>query len=57
MTSPATAPSRPSTLSPFRHRIFLALWLASLAANFGNAIQSVGASWLMTSPTCSIGGG
>ena len=40
--------ARPSTLSPFRHRVFLALWLASLASNLGNAIQSVGASWLMT---------
>lgn len=38
-----------SPLSPFRHRIFLAVWVASLASNFGGLIQSVGAAWLMTS--------
>jgi MFS family permease len=37
-----------STLSPLGHRLFLTLWLASLAGYFGNAIQSVGAAWLMT---------
>jgi MFS family permease len=35
--------------APFRHRIFLAIWLASLVSNFGSLIQGVGASWLMTS--------
>jgi MFS family permease len=47
---------RPSPLTPFKYRIFLALWLASLASNFGGLIQSVGASWLMTSlsPTADI---
>src|SRR3712207_6531815 len=34
--------------APFRHRIFLALWLASLFSNFGSLIQGVGAAWLMT---------
>jgi MFS family permease len=51
---PATAPAtgwRDSALAPFRTRIFLAVWLASLASNFGTLIQSVGASWLMTSLT------
>ena len=38
-----------SPLSPFRHRIFLSVWIASLASNFGGLIQSVGAAWLMTS--------
>ena len=38
-----------SPLSPFRPRIFLAVWIASLASNFGGLIQSVGAAWLMTS--------
>lgn len=38
-----------SSLSPFRHRIFLTVWLASLASNLGGLIQSVGAAWLMTS--------
>ncbi len=48
--------ARVSPLTPFRYRIFLALWLASLASNFGGLIQSVGASWLMTSlsPTADI---
>ena len=49
MTRSAEAAARPSTLSPFRHRIFLALSLASFSSHLGNAIQSVGASWLMTS--------
>src|SRR3954453_7103182 len=40
---------RASTLAPFRHRIFLAVWTASLVSNFGSLIQGVGASWLMTS--------
>src|SRR3954463_12250685 len=37
-----------STLSPLSHRLFLTLWVASMAGNFGNAIQSVGAARLMT---------
>jgi MFS family permease len=41
--------TRSATLAPFRHRIFLAIWTASLVSNFGSLIQSVGASWLMTS--------
>ncbi len=32
-----------------RHPVFRALWIASVASNFGTWIQSVGASWLMTS--------
>ena len=38
-----------SPLTPFKYQIFLALWTASLFSNFGGLIQSVGASWLMTS--------
>src|SRR5829696_6400942 len=38
-----------SMLAPFQHRIFLAIWTASLVSNFGSLIQGVGASWLMTS--------
>jgi MFS family permease len=41
--------TRASPLTPFKHRVFLALWFASLFSNFGGLIQSVGASWLMTS--------
>lgn len=40
---------RSATLQPFQHRIFLAIWTASLVSNFGSLIQGVGASWLMTS--------
>jgi hypothetical protein len=40
---------RISSLSPFKYRIFLAVWVASLASNFGGVIQSVGAAWLMAS--------
>ena len=43
-----TAGWRATTLSPFRHRIFLLVWSASLVSNFGAVIQTVGASWLMT---------
>ena len=38
-----------SAFSPFRSRIFLAIWIASLVSNFGSLIQNVGATWLMTS--------
>src|SRR3954454_22574892 len=46
---------QPSALSPFRHSIFRAVWLASLASNFGSLIESVGAAWLMTSLGTSAG--
>src|SRR5215210_7120812 len=42
-----------SPLSPFRHRIFLAVWIASLASNLGGLVQSVGAAWLMASISAS----
>ncbi|HEY9897743.1 MAG TPA: MFS transporter [Pantanalinema sp.] len=35
--------------SPLRHSIFRLLWIASFASNVGALMQSVGASWLMTS--------
>jgi MFS family permease len=38
-----------STLAPFQSRVFLGVWSATLVSNFGSLIQSVGASWLMTS--------
>lgn len=46
------APSKPERSSPFvplRQPIFRAVWIASLASNFGGLIQMVGASWMMTS--------
>jgi MFS family permease len=42
---------RETALAPFRTRIFLSVWVASLVSNFGTLIQAVGASWLMTSLT------
>src|SRR5690606_19787605 len=45
------AGGRPGTFSPFGHRAFVGLWSASLVFNLGNAIQGVGAGWLMTSLT------
>ena len=48
-TTREEAPPRSAALAPLRHPIFRAIWLASLASNFGGLIQSVGASWLMTS--------
>lgn len=42
-------PQRP--VSPLHIPIFRAVWVASLASNFGGLIQSVGASWMMTSLT------
>jgi MFS family permease len=38
-----------STLAPFHSRIFASIWTASLVSNFGSLIQTVGASWMMTS--------
>ena len=32
-----------------RHPVYRALWMASVASNLGTWLQSVGASWLMTS--------
>jgi MFS family permease len=53
--APAKTP-RAAPLGPFKHQVFLGLWVASLVSNFGGLIQSVGASWLMTSlaPTADI---
>ena len=40
---------RNSPFVPLRQPIFRAVWFASLASNFGGLIQTVGASWMMTS--------
>ena len=45
--SASTPPAMPT--SPWALPIFRAVWLASMASNFGGLIQSVGASWMMTS--------
>lgn len=44
-----SAPIRPA--SPLAVPIFRMVWLTSLISNFGGLIQSVGASWMMTSLT------
>ena len=40
--------------SPFRNAPFRCVWIATLISNLGTSIQSVGASWLMTSLTDSF---
>lgn len=47
------APSLEKPPSPFSIPTFRAIWLASLASNFGGLIQSVGAAWMMTSLSAS----
>lgn len=42
-------PQRKSSLAPFQHATFRALWTATLASNLGGLVQAVGAAWLMTS--------
>ena len=42
-----------SVLSPLRHSVFRALWIASVVSNVGSWMQDVGESWLMTSLTLS----
>jgi hypothetical protein len=55
--NPDTAPEAPAqarrALAPFRHGVFTAIWLGTLASNMGVWVQSVGAAWLMTLITAS----
>jgi MFS family permease len=51
MTRAVARPSAPwlhGALLPLRTPLFVELWLASLASNFGTMFQTVGAAWLMT---------
>nr|WP_295664548.1 MFS transporter [Polymorphobacter sp.] len=41
-------PRSATTLSPLTHGQYRLIWTSSLVANFGNAVQSVGAAWLLT---------
>jgi MFS family permease len=41
----------PAAKSPLSFSIFRAVWIANMVSSFGGLIQSVGASWLMTSLT------
>lgn len=36
------------TFAPLEHKAFRSIWLAALLANSGTVIQTVGASWMMT---------
>src|SRR3954451_16980926 len=42
-------PDTGTPLAPFADPTFRAIWIASMASNFGGLIQSVGAAWMMTS--------
>ena len=48
------APAEPTALSPMRYPVFRAVWFASIVANLGTLIQSVGASWMMISIAPSV---
>jgi len=51
MTSEAPSAKPTGSVSPWtplRHSIYRWLWIASVASNIGTWLQSVGASWLMT---------
>ena len=41
--------AKSSPLDPLKLPLFRAIWITSLVTNFGGLIQSVGASWMMTS--------
>jgi MFS family permease len=47
--APPNLRQRSPTLAPMRHAIFRDVWIFSLISNFGGLIQSVGASWMMSS--------
>jgi MFS family permease len=47
MAAPPESSSAPATPSPLAIPIFRAVWIASMASNFGGLIQSVGAAWSM----------
>lgn len=49
LTSSSESTAGVSALAPFRVPTFRNVWIASTVSNFGGLIQSVGASWMMTS--------
>lgn len=49
MTRIDVSPAAPAALTPLRHPVFRAVWSATILANLGALIQSVGAAWLMIS--------
>lgn len=46
-------PGRTNLLDPLRSRVFLMVWIASMASNVGTQIQSVGEKWQMAHLTAS----
>jgi MFS family permease len=44
----SSPPNDASPLSPFRHRTFTVLWLATVVSNIGAWMQNAAAGWLMT---------
>ncbi|MBL8269631.1 MFS transporter [Steroidobacter sp.] len=48
-TAPADDPPPVSALAPFHFPVFRSIWFASVLSNLGGLIQTVGASWMMTS--------
>lgn len=49
MSTTAKDPPPATGFAPLRHPVFRAVWISSMASNFGGMIQSVGASWMMAS--------
>jgi MFS family permease len=49
--APAVASATPSAWSPFRHRLFAAMWGAQFVSNTGSWMQTVAAQWLMLTLT------
>lgn len=50
-TSTSTSEPEASAWSPLRQAVFRSIWIASVTANIGMWMQSVGVAWLMTSLT------
>src|ERR1700733_10729116 len=47
------SPAASSAWSPFRYRLFTAMWTAQFVSNIGGWMQTVGAQWLMLTLTSS----
>jgi MFS family permease len=52
-TSGGPPAARASAWSPFRHRLFAAMWSAQFVSNIGSWMQTVAAQWLMLTLTTS----
>ena len=50
MAAPTTAPiAAHDPWSPFRHRVYLVIWIATVVSNIGSWMYNAAAAWLMTS--------